>query len=444
MTPREPASPEEPFGYLMVHFVEDAQGYREKVHLSISRGDDPERWDRLNGGEPVLASHLSTTGVRDPHLTFDPVTATYFIIATDLRVFGGDEAGWDAWTHGYSTRMNVWTSADLISWSPLTQFDVALAPDGAPAAGVPALDMMWAPETTWVPDLYAEGDGGFVVYFSAGIDGGHHRIVWGTTRDFSQETWEYGGVLLDTGDFAIDCSMIQHAGRTYRVTKDNGATRRGIFMERTQAARWWEADAVWTPVQDNLGDEYARGHGVEGPTMFKVHGEDRWYLYVDVIPDGGYHPLVSTDLDAERPWALLESDRFDLPAATKHGGVIGLTRAQYDAVRAADAREAVSPTLGTVRVPVGATTEEVRAALPARAEATLHGGGTASFPVEWTLAADEAASPGRHAVAGVLRGTLGANLNDWVGEAASRAWDAPGRRPFSATAIHVAATLEIA
>jgi len=412
---------EEPYGYLMVHFVEDADGYREKVHLSLSRGDDPEAWDRLNGGEPILASHLGTTGVRDPHLTRDPSTGTYYVIATDLRVFGGDGLGWGGWTDGYSTRMNVWESRDLISWSPLRQLDVALGTDGEPAPGVPALDMMWAPETTWVANLFGPGDGGFVVYYSAGVDGGHHRIVWGTTRDFTQATWRHGGTLIDTGDDAIDCSMIRHGGRTYRVTKDNGATARGIFMERTDAERWWEPDAAWEPVQDRLGDAYAMGHGVEGPTMFQVHGEDRWYLYVDVIPSVGYRPLVSTDLDAPAPWRTLDSPGFDLPASTKHGGVIGLTRGQHEALRRADARAAVVEDLGQVD------------ALPAEAEAHLHGGGTAWFPVEWGVPDAD----GR--VVGTLRGTLGANLNAWAGEGGSTAWDAPGKQPFSATAIRIAA-----
>lgn len=435
--------PDEPYGYLMVHFVEDAAGYREKVHLSLSRGDDPERWYRLNGGEPVLASHLSTTGVRDPHLAHDPATGRFFIIATDLRVFGGDEAGWGAWTRGYSTRMNVWESADLVAWSPLRQLDVTRSADGARDPGVPALDMMWAPETTWVPDLFGADDGGFVVYFSAGVDGGHHRIVWGTTRDFTQETWRYGGVLLDTGDSAIDCSMIQHCGRTHRVTKDNGATARGIFMESTDAARWWEPGAVWVPVQDRLGEEHARGHGVEGPTMFKAHGEDRWYLYVDVIPDGGYRPLVSTDLDGDAPWAPLDGPGFELPAATKHGGVIGLTRGQHDALRGADAQRAVAPDQGAVVVPVGADDAAVEAALPARAEAVLHGGGTAWFPVRWDLESVRTDAPGVMEVCGVLEGTVGGNLNSWVAEDGSDAWDSPGKVPCSTTVIRVRASVAV-
>ena len=52
----------------------------------------------LNDGKPVLASHLGTTGVRDPHIIRNPDTGTWYIIATDLRVFGGDDGGWYEWS----------------------------------------------------------------------------------------------------------------------------------------------------------------------------------------------------------------------------------------------------------------------------------------------------------------------------------------------------------
>ncbi len=98
----------EPYGYLMVHFVEDSNGYAEKIYLDISRGDNPEQWDPLNGREPILASNLGTSGSRDPFITYSPETETYYILGTDLRVFGGDNAQWEAWQQNYSTKMNIW------------------------------------------------------------------------------------------------------------------------------------------------------------------------------------------------------------------------------------------------------------------------------------------------------------------------------------------------
>jgi hypothetical protein len=412
----------EPYGYLMVHFLEDPDGYAEKIYLDLSDGNDPERWIPLNGGEPVLASHLGTTGVRDPHLAFNPETGTYFILGTDLRVFGGDDAGWEAWSHGYSTRMNVWESRDLITWSPQHQLDVARDAEGEPAPGVPDMGMMWAAEATFVPDFHGDGEGAFVVYWASTV-GDHQVILWGSTTDFTQTTWRYGGVMLDHGEDTIDATILRRGGRTYRVTKSNGASARGLFMEVTDATRWWESDTSWTQVQARIGEECAAGHGVEGPTMFRVHGQDRWYLYVDVIPSIGYRPLVSTDLDGATPWASLESSRFSLRAATKHGGVLGLTRALHESLRAADAAAAVVADLGEV------------AALPERVEARLHGGGTAFFPVDWRV--PDAAG----VVEGVLTGSIGANLNAWVGEQGSTAWEAADKVAFSATALRVRARI---
>ena len=68
-------------------------------------------------------------------------------------------------------------------------------------------------------------------------------------------------------------------------------------------------------------------------------------------------------------------------------------------------------------------------------EARLHGGGTAFFPVEWGV--PDAAG----AVEGVLTGSIGANLNAWVGAAGSTAWDAADKVAFSATAIRVRARI---
>ncbi|QHC60198.1 LamG-like jellyroll fold domain-containing protein [Rathayibacter sp. VKM Ac-2760] len=431
-----------PYGYLMVHFVEDAQGYAEKIYLDVSRGDDPEKWDPLNGGKPILASDLGTTGVRDPYLTYNPETKKYYIIATDLRVFGGDQGSgscttWCYWTTQGSTKMNVWESTDLVSWSDLRQFDVALD-----AAGAKQLEagMMWAPEATWVADYNGAGKGAFVVYWSSTVypsaahtpGTGASRVLWGATTDFTQATYSYGGTFIDTGADVIDTTMIQDGGTTYRISKDNG-TGRGIYMESTTAKQWWLPSTAWTQLQDRIGAVWAGGNagGVEGPAVFKDHDADRWYLYVDVIPSTGYRPMVTTDLDAG--WTQLNDPGFSLAPSTKHGGIVSLTAGQYAEVRAADAASAVRSDLGEV----GSV-----AALPTRADVVLaYNRGTASQPVTWDTSSVGTA-PGRYAVTGVVR-TLGANDNQWIGAGGSTAYNAPGRVLSSSTAVRVTATVVV-
>lgn len=349
------AQPTDPYGYLLVHFLEDPDGYAERIYMDLSDGDNPHRWIPLNGGEPLLTSTIGTTGVRDPHITRNPETGVWTIVATDLRVFGGAEglngremSSWRHWSRHGSTDLMVWQSDDLIHWTGPHTLDVARRPDGSRLE----LGMAWACESLWVPDYYPEGhDGGrgaFVIYWSSTVfpdDDRDHttadvrpQVLWGVTRDFTQDTYEYGGVFIDTGGDSIDTTMIQRplpdgGQRTYRITKDN-AFGNGIWMDSTDAPRWWEPGTPWTTVQTRIGAEYAVGGdpgGVEGPAAFASHSADEWYLFVDVIPEIGYRPLVTDDLDAG--WRPLQAEDYHLSPHTKHGGVIGLTRADYERVR---------------------------------------------------------------------------------------------------------------
>jgi Concanavalin A-like lectin/glucanases superfamily/Bacterial Ig-like domain (group 4) len=437
------------YGYLMVHFIEDSAGYAEKIYLDVSRGDNPEQWDPLNGGKPILASQLGTTGVRDPYLTYNPETKTYFIIATDLRVFGGDSGSgsctvWCHWSTNGSTKLIVWESTDLVDWGEPRSFDVSLDTDGTE---VTELGMAWAPEATWVDDFHPDGRGAFVVYWSSNVyqnpehtGSTYSRVLWGSTTDFTQSTYAFGGSFVDAGANAIDTTMIQDGGTTYRITKDNGLGK-GIYMESTTADRWWEAGTAWTQLQTRIGATWSGGNagGVEGPAVFKSHSEDRWYLYVDVIPSTGYRPMTTTDLDSG--WTRLDDPSFFMAPSTKHGGVISLTKAQYDTVRAADAASAVSTDLGSVELAAGSGADELREALPADADVVLaYDRGTASRPVVWNTASVDLATPGTYAVTGTV-GTYAANLDTWAGAGGSTAWNAPDRVLSHSAPVEVTATV---
>lgn len=370
----QPQPPADPYGYLLVHFLEDDQGYAERIYLDLSEGDNPERWHPLNDGNPILTSNLGTTGVRDPYLTRDPETGAVYVIATDLRVFGGDgivlepdrqgcrpdeqdwenywQIKWTHWSHHGSTKLIIWKSEDLVHWSEPWELDVALHADGTREE----LGMAWAPECLWVPDYYPEGHeggrGAFVLYwssklFDAGRDPDHEssdaydHVMWGVTRDFTNATYEFGGTFIDRGHNTIDTTMLQcrlpDGGiRTYRATKDNGP-QPGIWLDATDARRWWEPEAEWTVIQENIGVDYVpdkRPSGVEGPALFASHSDGKTYLYVDVIPSIGYRPMVT--LDPDHGFDYLDSPEFKMVPHTKHGGVISLSRDEYDRLLAND------------------------------------------------------------------------------------------------------------
>lgn len=442
---------DDPYGYLLVHFLEDSAGYKEKIYLDISRGDNPEEWDPLNNGEAILTSSMGTTGSRDPFLTYNPETKTYYIISTDLRVFGGDAKignSWGQWQKNYSTKMNVWESKDLVNWSEQRQFDVALNGEGVKQAN---LGMMWAPEALWVPDYYGEGDGAFVVYWSSRyyndeaqtIDTGS-RVMWGATRDFTQDTYEYGGIFVNTGADTIDTTMIQNDGKTYRITKQQQEAV-GIFMEVTESKTWWLPDTQWTTIQRQLGKEWAgSASGVEGPAVFKNHSEDnKWYLYVDVIPTIGYRPMVSTNLD--QGFTKYESSSFYMAPHTKHGGVISLTKAQYDTIRAADVAS-INEDANYVTVDKGISVDDLRELIPEANVNLTYNRGASTLPVDWDLSSANLNEVGIYTVKGTVK-SIGANLNEWYGtyngDDNSDDYRAENKTTFSTTALTVFATIEV-
>lgn len=189
--------------------------------------------------------------------------------------------GWYEWSHHASTNLIIWESDDLLHWSEPRMLDVSRKPDGSHLE----LGMAWACECLWVPDYYPQGHhggrGAFVMYWSSTVfndaDKAHDdknvycTVLWGATTDFTQDTFEYGGVFIDNHGDAIDTTMIQRplpdgGVRTYRITKDN-AHGTGIWMDRTDAKRWWEPGTTWTKVQDRIAQATCR---TATPAAWKV------------------------------------------------------------------------------------------------------------------------------------------------------------------------------
>ena len=305
------------FGYLMVHFVEDAANHAEKIYFSLSRGEDPTHWYRLNDGQPILESRIGTTGVRDPHLVRAPDGENFYLIGTDLRVFGGDDAGWDAWSSRGSRSILVWESTDLISWSKERLVEIA-----PPEAG-----MAWAPEAIVDP-----ATGGFVLTWSSTLydqvtDPDHRgdsysRILSATTRDF--RSFSAAQVYLDTGSTTIDTTMISHGGKIYRFHKDNGPNGRQLYADVVSSL--YADDAII--LAERIGHQ--QFGDVEGPLVFKDNYADRWFLFVDQYGTKrqGYRPFVTDDLSGGS-WAPYEGP-FELADDTKHGVVLPLRGTEWE------------------------------------------------------------------------------------------------------------------
>ncbi|MEV0092779.1 family 43 glycosylhydrolase [Streptomyces sp. NPDC050738] len=305
-------------GYLFVYFTGESAADGEQIHMALSHGDDPLHFRELGGGEPVLTSVLGDKGVRDPFIIRSPEGDRFFLIATDLKIYGG--ASWDTVQRHGSRSIMVWDSTDLVNWS--AQRSVRVSPETA--------GNTWAPEAYWDPDL-----GAYVVFWASKLydeaDTDHagdtyNRMLYATTQDFV--TFTEAKVWNDPGYSVIDSTVIDHDGVYYRFTKDErsaASSACGKFILQEKSADL--LNTSWDQVAECIGSGSISAG--EGPLVFKSNSEDKWYLFVDEYGGRGYLPFECTDLNAG-DWAM--STAYRLPSAPRHGTVLPVTSREYDRI----------------------------------------------------------------------------------------------------------------
>ncbi|WP_125773359.1 RICIN domain-containing protein [Antribacter gilvus] len=318
-----PAAAADPYaGYLFSYFTGEGTSTGERVYFALSRGNDPVRYDELNGGGSILTSTVGTGGVRDPFIIRHPTSGTFYQIATDLKMNG--YGNWDAAQRTGSRSIVVWESTDLVTWS------------------APRLELV-SPATagnTWAPEAYWDDAAGhFVVFWASKLyatsdpnhtGSSHNRMMYATTTDFN--TFTPAQVWKDPGYSVIDSTVAKDGGTYYRFTKDERSNTSStpcgkfIFSESSTSL----TSTSWTPLQTCIGKTTSSNPGVsaaEGPTIFKSNTENRWYLFLDEFGGQGYVPFTATSLGATT-WTKVSS--FDLPASPRHGTVLPVTQAEYD------------------------------------------------------------------------------------------------------------------
>lgn len=287
-------------GYLLTHFIGE-QPDGEQVYFSYS--EDGLHWKDLNGGQPVLRSHLGEQGVRDPFLVRSPDNGPFYLIATDLRIASGK--GWEAAVQEGSRDLIVWESEDLVQWSEPRAITVGLEHAGC----------VWAPEA-----IYDEQAGHFLVFWASatqeqGETERKHKIYSASTKDF--RTFSPTELYIERDNHIIDTTIIVHNGAYYRFSKDE--TTKNITLEKGETLH----KAAFEPL---AAPELEAIIGVEGPQIFKLHDRKEWCLIIDRFAEGkGYLPLLTSDLDSGR-FRVLQDGEFDMGTTKKrHGGVLPIT-----------------------------------------------------------------------------------------------------------------------
>ncbi|KAG8688144.1 hypothetical protein FRC09_013083 [Ceratobasidium sp. 395] len=302
---------------MFAYFTGEGYSNGETISFAVSNGNNALSWTEVHGGTPYLTSTIGTKGVRDPSLIRAHDGSKFWLLGTDLKIYGN--GNWtDAVTHG-SRSIIIWESTDLKNWGAPRLVQVSPATAGN----------TWAPEAIWDPAQNA-----YMVFWASQIfaasDTQHtgtsyQRVLRSTTTDF--KTFTPAQTYIDYGRTVIDTTMILDTTTKtyYRFNKDvrnsaaNTADSNFITQEKSSSVL-----GTWSKVKAGIGKGImTRG---EGPTVFKSNTvANKWHLFVDEFGGRGYVPLETTNI-ASGVWTA--SANYTLPTRPRHGSVIPITEAE--------------------------------------------------------------------------------------------------------------------
>lgn len=296
--------------YLFVHFTFK----EEKIHFSLSKGNNALDWRELNNGKPIFVSTIGTTGLRDPYIVRSPEGDTFYLMATDLKWFGGDKGP------GRKRYIQVWESHDLVNWS--SQRDVLVSP--------PNVQCTYAPEAIW-----DESIGGYVVFWTSKLGSNNYFTpMYATTRDFVTFT---EAQIWQPDEWRIDSTVTKVGDWFYRFTKSIDKAHNNahdIVEERSKNVR--APLDKWETVDFSIGAK-AGVPETEAPLVFKSNpgdiNSDYYYLWIEKwIPTKTYVALRTKSFENPK-WEVVPVNFPDpLP---KHGTILPITAAEAKALAAA-------------------------------------------------------------------------------------------------------------
>ena len=364
--------------YMFTYFT-NAEGKftDEQVYFAVS--EDAMNWtDTRADGDPVLRGTKSDQGVRDPFIIRSPEGDKFYIIGTDLNIWRRGGWGSAEWRNS-SNKIIVWESVDLVNWSEPRYVDLAgMIHDGG---------HLWAPEV-----VYDEITGDYFVFFatststSGSTSGIGPWMHYSRTRDF--HTFSQPKVWIPINNCIDTTAWKDVSGRWFRATKDESVSN--VAIDRMDGTVYVEADGK---SYSSLTGAYTRtatrltGTGgifpttvgnygsIEGPQLF-LYNEAQWRtvtlegeaakvptygLYVDRYGTGsGYWPFATTDIasTARSDWGTNQpgwqayphpGNNNSIPSfgmRKRHGGLLTITKEEYDRILAYVPREPIAPVTG--------------------------------------------------------------------------------------------------
>ncbi|MFJ6673263.1 OmpL47-type beta-barrel domain-containing protein [Actinosynnema sp. NPDC091369] len=373
--------------YFFPYFVGESTDDGEKIYFAASKGNDPLSWDELNNGRPVLTSTMGEKGLRDPFLIRSHEGDKFYLLATDLKIFGGNNFS-EAQESG-SKHLMVWESTDLVHWSEQRMIKVS-----SDFAG-----NTWAPEA-----FYDEASGNYVVYWASNLypttdvtsrdfRTSYNRMMYATTRDFRtfSEAKPWVDVKRGTGLGMIDATVVRDGDTFYRFIKDEASMtvrqeKSADLMAPVTGALPTTTSSPWSLVRERIGVGQPNPWGGtftggEGPTVFRDNAvPGRWHMLIDQPSYHGGQGYLAfrTDDIASGVWTSVPGAA--LPRSPRHGTVIPISQAELDALRAAMQPNLLAKSVASVSV---RTRAGVAPVLPSTVDVTYADGSTRATAVDW-------------------------------------------------------------
>lgn len=344
LTVKKVAAPVQLDAYFFAYFTGEYEGGEE---ISFATAEDPLYWKALNNGKSILQSNMGEKGLRDPFVIRSAEGDKFYMLATDLKM--GESTNFDQAQITGSHYMMIWESEDLVNWSEQRMVKVAPKTGGN----------TWAPEA-----IYDPATGEYIVFWASSMKntetygdyngrpaGQYNVMYYAATRDFYN--FSEPKVMIDESLPTIDTTFIEHNDMLYRFTKSEVNTK--VYVEKAPnfyydrdgiAANGLQYDAVPGTRDNKLGLIGKKGNN-EGQTIFKDIHQDKWYLFLDSWP---YHVRYTTDLDSSKQYInnVLSSDQYALPPGPRHGTVIPISRAEYNALQDEYASKGPAPSTDPV------------------------------------------------------------------------------------------------
>lgn len=310
------------YGYLYCHMAANSENTLYALGTKADRG---EKFHPLLNNQPIYDAEKVAKiegGVRDAFICRGKKN-DYLMCVTDMC----------------NRKSRIWNnygidllhSNDLIHWTSVT-FDFR---KGAEIFSDPEspdvykdytkINRVWAPQVIWDKD-YQNGKGGWLVYYSmlSTNEGDKYDKIYYSYANDDFTTLTKPRLFYDKGRSVIDCHIdwneYDYLYHVFYKKEGAAGVDRGIWaatFDRLPSANWTDRFHI-----TNEGREQ-----VEGPSAFKLIGEDKWKIAYIRYSGGHAYKICNADANEANVDKGVTIQGDVLP---QHGSFMHVTKDEYD------------------------------------------------------------------------------------------------------------------